>query len=453
LSELTKDCRYDRLSKPPSDGPLEIRFHIDIKHIEASDHRQFKMHMLVQMAFVDLRLKFDHLAPQRQAIIGENKLRSNIWIPHFAIYNDRDTRIMGFDDKDVFVAITPFGEVQYTFRVTALIYCWMNLHKFPFDDQSCDLNFKSWTYNASHLLLKWYEPKPVIIAPQLHLTEFRLVNYWTKETMINAGIASAAFGKVGNYSNLVFEFHVVREIGYYFLDYFIPSMMLVCVSWVSFWLHPDASPPRITLGTSTMLSFITLQTGQTKTLPKVSYIKASEIWFLGCVFFIFLSMAEFAFVNVIWRRKKKVPLKKQSSKYILQSAITPKFARRELQKSSSMSSVNSFHKSHSCSSLEIANQQERNSLGTDNYLTVQSNHSLNLPKIITQSDEELTDPRGHVVDYNSVRIPENSTELPNSWTTMTPQEVAIWIDRKSRFFFPISFTLFNVFYWTFVYML
>lgn len=52
-----------------------------------------------------------------------------------------------------------------------------------------------------------------------------------------------------------------------------------------------------------MLAFITLASGQSKNLPKVNYIKASEIWFLGCATFIFASMVEFAFVNIIWRRR------------------------------------------------------------------------------------------------------------------------------------------------------
>lgn len=52
-----------------------------------------------------------------------------------------------------------------------------------------------------------------------------------------------------------------------------------------------------------MLSFITLASSQAKTLPKVSYIKASEIWFLACTGFIFSALVEFAFVNTIWRRK------------------------------------------------------------------------------------------------------------------------------------------------------
>lgn len=52
-----------------------------------------------------------------------------------------------------------------------------------------------------------------------------------------------------------------------------------------------------------MLSFITLNGNLMKNLPKVSYVKASEIWFFGGAAFIFCSLAEFAFVNVIWRRK------------------------------------------------------------------------------------------------------------------------------------------------------
>lgn len=94
------------------------------------------------------------------------------------------------------------------------------------------------------------------------------------------------------------------------MDYFLPSIMIVSISWVSFWLQADASPPRIMLGTSTMLTFITLASAQGKTLPKVSYIKMSEVWFLGCCFFIFGSLVEFAFVNTIWRRKNNVELKK-----------------------------------------------------------------------------------------------------------------------------------------------
>ncbi|XP_017784957.1 PREDICTED: glycine receptor subunit alpha-1-like [Nicrophorus vespilloides] len=445
-TQLTQACRYDKLIKPETNGPVNVTVQLDIRHIEAVDQLQFKMHMLVHYKYVDKRLHYEYISPNRGALIGGDKLREKIWIPHLVLSNERDTSIMGLEEKDMYVSISPDGSVVYTYRMTAMIYCWMDLKKFPFDDQICDVHLKSWTYNSEDLLLHWADQEPVIVAGQLHLTEFKLISNWTYSTLVQASQNRGAFA--GEYSNLVFKFQIAREIGYYILDYFLPSIMLVCTSWVTFWLQADNAAPRVTLGTSTMLSFITLASGQSKNLPKVSYIKASEIWFLGCTFFIFASMAEFAFVNIIWRRKKKVELKKVNSKYILKSTLTPKLARRELQRSNSM---NNLQKSHSCSSLDgVANKQRvQSEPNYNNYLTVHSFNSFEVPTITMQSEDDLIPPSKG--SFTTIDMP--SVLEPPSWTTMTPQEIAIWIDKRSRFVFPVAFIIFNVFYWSFVYLL
>lgn len=170
---------------------------------------------------------------------------------------------------------------------------------------------------------------------------------------------------VGKYSSLSFTVHLAREMGFYLMDYFIPSWMIVSTSWVTFWLQADQTAPRVTLGCSTMLTFITLASSQGKTLPKVSYIKASEIWFLGCTTFIFASLAEFAFVNIIWRRRKNVELKKVNSKYIMRSTLTPRLARREIG--------GALTKSRSCSSLENQSTNGVDNAAYNPYLTVHGN--------------------------------------------------------------------------------
>lgn len=43
------------------------------------------------------------------------------------------------------------------------------------------------------------------------------------------------------------------------------------------------------------------------------------------------------------------------------------------------------------------------------------------------------------------------TNGKSGWTTMTPQEIAMWIDRRSRFLFPCAFVVFNCVYWIFVF--
>ncbi|XP_044759991.1 pH-sensitive chloride channel 2-like [Coccinella septempunctata] len=443
INKLTEPCRYDKLVKPHTDGPLDVYLQVDLRHIEAIDSLQFKAHMVLQYSYRDARLDFRNISKNRETVMGQEILRDKIWVPHVIVRNEKDTVVMGSDGKDVFVTISASGQVTYSYRMTLTFYCWMNLKKFPFDIQLCDIIWNSWAYNTTNLLLHWKSEVPVKIAKNLHLTEFVLTGNWTEVGQVPVTFAEG--GRVGNYSSLIFKFQLSREVGYYILDYFLPSILLVCTSWVTFWLQADASPPRATLGTSTMLAFITLNGGVTKNLPKVSYIKASEIWFLGCVCFIFSSMAEFAFVNVIWRRKKKVEMKKANPKHILKGALTPSLARKQLRKAES---ENNLFKSYSTTSLDGNNFKN----SQHNYLTVHGFHTI--PSINTQNSDECLKSDDSVT---SIPIPDDYSGQPQNyrqqWHTMTPQEVANWIDKKSRIVFPLSFLVFNIFYWSFVYAL
>ncbi|GBP08394.1 Glycine receptor subunit alpha-3 [Eumeta japonica] len=113
-------------------------------------------------------------------------------------------------------------------------------------------------YNTSELLLHWEKKEPIAFNPKMHLTEYALQTVWTNETIINADMEDLRHGAfAGNYSSLSFTVHLTREVGYYVMDYFLPSIMIVAISWVSFWLQADQTPARTTLGCTTLLSFIT----------------------------------------------------------------------------------------------------------------------------------------------------------------------------------------------------
>lgn len=76
-------------------------------------------------------------------------------------------------------------------------------------------------------------------------------------------------------------------------------------------------------------------------------------------------------------RRKVIELKKVNSKYILKSTLTPKLARRDLQRSMSASNL---HKSHSCSSLY--GNSNRSTIDS-NYLTVNvSSHADNESRLV-----------------------------------------------------------------------
>jgi hypothetical protein len=205
----------------------------------------------------------------------------------------------------------------------------MNFRKFPFDQQECKSSISSWMLNSSDIKLHWEKDSPFTLGLDKILTEYSLLNVIMDETEIDASTPGLQYGDfIGNYSALSFTVILNRQIGYYMLEYYFPSMLIIFMSWVTFWLQADQTPPRTMLGVTSMLSFITLSSSQQKNLPKVSYIKASEIWFIVCAFFIFGSFIEFGFVNLLWRRKKNLDIGKVTTRNILRKTLTPTMRRK-----------------------------------------------------------------------------------------------------------------------------
>lgn len=190
--------------------------------------------------------------------------------------NAKFNSYIGTSEKDILTSISPDGTVIVSTRIKATLYCWLNLKKFPFDEQHCSTVLESWMYNTSELVLHWEQKRPITYDAGLHLTEFLLQRSWSNETIINADLSDLRHGAfAGNYSSLSFTVHLTRVVGFYLMDYFLPSMLIVAISWVSFWLQADQAPPRITLGCSTMLTFITLASAQGKQpyiLPHLAYL-------------------------------------------------------------------------------------------------------------------------------------------------------------------------------------
>ena len=54
----------------------------------------------------------------------------------------------------------------------------------------------------------------------------------------------------GEHSTLLVSFHLQRHMGNFVIQVYGPCMLLVVISWVSFWLNREATSDRITLGMS-----------------------------------------------------------------------------------------------------------------------------------------------------------------------------------------------------------
>ena len=75
---------------------------------------------------------------------------------------------------------------------------------------------------------------------------------------------------------------------------------------------PQLSFRFLSTGITTVLTMTTISTHLRETLPKIPYVKAIDIYLMGCFVFVFLALLEYAFVNYIFFGKG--PQKKGASK-------------------------------------------------------------------------------------------------------------------------------------------
>ena len=106
---------------------------------------------------------------------------------------------------------------------------------------------------------------------------------------------------------------------------YIPSALVVVLSWISFWLNVNAVPGRISLGVLTVLTMTTQSSAVNASLPHVSYTKAIDLWMSTCLIFVFLALIEFAVANVLVRKDSNTTLK-------LKNLLNIPFKKKEVSK-------------------------------------------------------------------------------------------------------------------------
>ena len=116
---------------------------------------------------------------------------------------------------------------------------------------------------------------------------------------------------------------------------YIPSSLIVIMSWVSFWLNRGAAPARVGLGVTTVLTMTTLINSVNAALPKISYMKSIDIYLFVCFFMVFGAMVEYACVGYT---DKRIQLRK--NRYLAMKKIMEE-KRQEVSKQMEMQAVNS----------------------------------------------------------------------------------------------------------------
>lgn len=102
------------------------------------------------------------------------------------------------------------------------------------------------------------------------------------------------------------KFKFNRVLQFYWIQIYQPSILVVMVSWVAFWISRDSAPARVTLGITTVLTMTTLMSTTNQQMPKVSYVKAVDIYLVVCYIMVFAALLEYAAVSYSNKKKQDI---------------------------------------------------------------------------------------------------------------------------------------------------
>lgn len=97
-------------------------------------------------------------------------------------------------------------------------------------------------YTVLDVVMYWKQT-PVRGVEEAELPQFTIIGYETNDRKERLA--------TGIYQRLSLSFKLQRNIGYFVFQTYLPSILIVMLSWVSFWINHEATSARVALGKHT----------------------------------------------------------------------------------------------------------------------------------------------------------------------------------------------------------
>lgn len=373
-------------------------FSVDVRNMD------YYVDALLRQRWTDPRLAWDKIPKYANYTIPivSPKLKEQLWLPDLFFRNGKDGYLHKMTLPNYLLRVYPDGGVLYSQKITMRFACQMDLQLFPMDEQICDINIGSYGYTLQELRFAWTETKAVELADDLQLSEFN-----TPATFETIDCSAQASTKTGNYTCLLATFQLSRQLSSYLVTTYIPNILIIMVSWVGFWVSVDAAPARVPLGLLCLQGLSTQAVSISSSLPRVSYIKAIDLWLISSIIFVVSVMAEYAVALTIMKRERQASWK-QGVRKIVREELAHWWTAVYLQLGSASSTGGG---------------------------TLQ-----NPSPVVTKQQADVFAQVDAVLTYQGDLQPSSRSKLVMG-------EAESIVDRHSRVIFPVVYLIFNACYW------
>ncbi|CAF2153459.1 unnamed protein product [Rotaria magnacalcarata] len=471
--------------------PCNVTMTIHINTISAINevNMDYNTDLIFRQSWYDPRLNYSGTdwAKKSPQITLHYSLIDRIWVPDSFFRNAKEGKRSDITVPNRLIRIHLDGKVLYSQRLLLKLDCQMKLQKFPLDNQTCVVNIGSYGFGTTDLAFFWDETQNIsairvnedlempdfvlsnhearycnrttatgtYTCLEVHLAFQRNVNLYIQQLYLPATLIVAlsfvAFWvdykshpartllsllcivtlttkAEGSFTCLLVVLHLKRLFGYYLVQVYIPSMLIVILSFVSFWIDHKSVPARISVGLLTVLTVTTQSSGIRSQLPRVSYIKAIDVWMSACLVFVFAGLLEYALVNVI-ARKGELRQQVRFSKEVIGNRLAQ---------------VHFYKKDDAQDGGEMMETLVHKSSGGDRSMTRNTSSHVQYSSMSNSNVTPATAPPPPPPPPPAIAVPQAARIAQPAKPV---RDSAQFVDIVSAVLFPVAFIVFNIIYW------
>jgi len=297
---------YNLHQRPPTvEGePLLIQASINLRNIlEVREKEQLvSLETTLRLYWKDTRLRPDANYLESIDSFGEyvtlNPSKADIiWMPDVFIDQVKAIRMPTYYTRPASIRVYNDSIIRYSSRFNFDVACNMEFHRFPVDEQYCQIKFESFGFTNKQIQMAWLNASNSNVNANISLAQF---DY--KITLMDS--YSTDYYDI-SYPGLIMKLHLTRQLTYHVVQTYIPSTVFVIVAWLSLFVPAESVPGRVGMGMTTLLTLTAMFSSVRQNVPRVSYVSLLDIWMLSCMIFVFSCILEFIVVTVHLRSGKK----------------------------------------------------------------------------------------------------------------------------------------------------
>uniref|UniRef100_A0A672YYY4 5-hydroxytryptamine receptor 3B n=1 Tax=Sphaeramia orbicularis TaxID=375764 RepID=A0A672YYY4_9TELE len=232
--------------------------------------------------------------------ITEISLSSDaIWIPDVIVSEFVDE---GKSPPIPYVYVNSSGSVKNNRPMQVVLACNLQMYAFPFDKQNCSLTFRSWLHSVQEIDLALLRSAEAIANDKrkfMNDGEWELLSIPSHYWKIHHGDKG--------YAHIQFNVLIRRRPLLYVVGLLIPSIFLMLVDVISFYLPLD-SRTRITFKVSILLGYTVFRVNLTDELPATAVsTPLIGVFFVVCMALLMLSLIKsIVVVKLLHHSEKEV---------------------------------------------------------------------------------------------------------------------------------------------------